>query len=140
MGQPLKRSILLGFLLLLSFDTFAQVGIKLAGERIGEAVLGDWLGRIAREPLIYLVLVCYGGAFATYVSLLKSAPVGPAYAAAHGHIVTVLIASMVIFGERLSLLQALGVVAIVGGIFVLALTESGEGPLPPGPEVAGPPT
>ena len=133
MGQSLKRSILLGFLLLLSFDTFAQVGIKLAGERIGEAVLSDWLRRILREPLIYLVLLCYGGAFTTYVSLLKSAPVGPAYAAAHGHIVTVLIASMAIFGERLSALQALGVAAIVGGVFVLALTESGEPPPQPGP-------
>jgi multidrug transporter EmrE-like cation transporter len=126
----LKRSILLGFLLLLSFDTFAQVGIKFAGERIGETALSEWLRRIPREPLIYFVLLSYGGAFATYVSLLKSAPVGPAYAAAHGHIVTVLIASMAIFGERLSALQVLGVAAILGGVFVLAWTESGE-PQPP---------
>ena len=124
----MKRSVLTGFLLLLVLDTAAQVGIKLAGERIGEAMLIDWLRRVAREPLIYLVLACYAGAFATYVSLLKLAPVGPAYAAAHGHIVTVLIVSMAVFGERLSVLQVIGAMAIVGGIAVLALTERRETP------------
>ena len=72
----MRRSILLGFLLLLTFDTAGQVGVKLAGERIGVGGDALWLLRVAREPLIYVVLACYGGALATYISLLKYAPVG----------------------------------------------------------------
>jgi len=89
----MRRAILLGFLLLLTFDTAAQVGMKLAGMRIDAASTGAWLERFAREPLIPAVLACYAGAFLTYIFLLKHAPVGPAYAAAHGHIVTTLVRS-----------------------------------------------
>jgi multidrug transporter EmrE-like cation transporter len=119
-----KRSLLLGFLLLLTFDTAAQVGVKLAGNRIGTGGDWAWLVRVAEEPLIYLVLACYGAAFATYIGLLKYAPVGPAYAAAHGHIVTVLIISILFLGERLTLLQSLGALAILAGVAILAVTES----------------
>jgi drug/metabolite transporter (DMT)-like permease len=121
-----RRAILLGFLLLLTFDTASQVAIKLAGERIGISGDAQWLVRVAREPLIWFVLACYAGAFATYVSLLKYAPVGPAYAAAHGHIVTVLIISMAFLGERLTLLQSLGALAILGGLVILAVTETAD--------------
>lgn len=119
----MKRSILLGFLLLLTFDTASQVGVKLAGERIGTGADAAWLLRVAQEPLIYLVLACYAGAFVTYIALLKYAPVGPAYAAAHGHIVTVLVISILFLGERLTLLQGLGGLAIFAGIMILAVTE-----------------
>jgi drug/metabolite transporter (DMT)-like permease len=121
-----KRSVIIGFLLLLAFDTAAQVGVKLAGERIGEATPGEWLARVVHEPLVLAVLGCYVGSFASYISLLKRAPVGPVYAAAHGHIVTVLIISIAVLGERLTLLQALGALAIAAGIAVLAVTERPE--------------
>jgi multidrug transporter EmrE-like cation transporter len=118
-----RRSILLGFLLLLTFDTASQIGVKLAGERIGTGSDLDWLVRVAKEPLIHIVLACYAGAFVTYIALLKYAPVGPAYAAAHGHIVTVLLISILFLGERLTLLQGLGGLAILSGILILAVTE-----------------
>lgn len=124
MGQDMRRSILLGFLLLLTFDTGGQVGMKLAADRIGEMDLGAWLARVVEEPLIHLVLLCYLGAFLTYVSLLKYAPVGPAYAAAHGHIVSVLAISMLFLGERLTLIQGAGVLAIIAGVAILAVTET----------------
>jgi multidrug transporter EmrE-like cation transporter len=119
-----RATILLGFALLLTFDTASQVAIKLAGSRIGIGDDLDWLLRVSREPLIYFVLLCYGGAFATYISLLQYAPVGPAYAAAHGHIVTVLLISMFFLGERLTLLQGLGGLAILAGLIVLGVTET----------------
>jgi multidrug transporter EmrE-like cation transporter len=119
-----RRTVLLGFLLLLTFDTASQVCIKFAGERIGVGQDPVWLLRMVQEPLIYVVLLCYAGAFATYISLLKYAAVGPAYAAAHGHIVTVLLISILFLGERLSLLQALGGVAILAGLVILAVTET----------------
>jgi multidrug transporter EmrE-like cation transporter len=123
-----RRSIVLGFLLLLAFDTASQVGVKLAGERIGTGADAAWLMRVAQEPLIYFVLVCYGGAFITYIALLRYAPVGPAYAAAHGHIVTVLIISILFLGERLTLLQCLGGLTILAGLTIFAVTETAATP------------
>ncbi|MGE5510935.1 MAG: EamA family transporter [Bacteroidota bacterium] len=120
----MRRAILLGFLLLLTFDTASQVFMKLAAEGITRMDDGAWLSKVAQEPLILLVLLCYLGAFLTYISLLRYAPVGPAYAAAHGHIVTVLLLSILFFGERLSLVQGVGVLAIVTGIAILAVTET----------------
>jgi multidrug transporter EmrE-like cation transporter len=135
-----RRAILLGFLLLLTFDTAGQVGIKFAGERIGAGQDAGWLVRMIDEPLIYAVLLCYTGAFATYISLLKYAPVGPAYAAAHGHIVTVSAISILFLGERLSLLQGLGALAILAGIAILAITETADmdRPEPAGESKKGP--
>jgi len=123
----MKRDILLGFTLLLAIDTASQVLVKVAGNRI-TAFEPDpaWLARAVSEPLIYLVVLLYGAAFAVYITLLKHAPVGPAYAAAHGHIVTVLVISILFFGERLTFLQVLGALAIVGGVLLLAATETKE--------------
>lgn len=121
----MNRPILLGFALLLGIDTISQVLVKIAGNRISafEPDAG-WLLRAIGEPLIYVIVLFYAAAFAVYITLLKRAPVGPAYAAAHGHIVTVLVISILFFGERLSVLQALGAVAILAGVAILAATET----------------
>jgi len=119
-----NRFILLGFLLLMSIDTASQVCIKLAGNRIGPFEFdAAWLARATAEPLIYLVLLSFGCSFVVYITLLKYAPVGPAYAAAHSHIVGVLIVSILVFGETLSLMQAFGATAIIAGVTILAATE-----------------
>jgi len=108
----------------MSIDTASQVCIKLAGNRIGPFEFdAAWLARTAAEPLIYLVLLSFGCSFVVYITLLKYAPVGPAYAAAHSHIVGVLLVSFLVFGERLSLMQALGATAIIAGVTILAATE-----------------
>jgi len=120
----MTRFLLLGFLLLMLIDTASQVCIKLAGNRIGPFEFdAGWLSGAATEPLIYLVLLFFACSFVVYMSLLKHAPVGPAYAAAHGHILGVLIVSIFVFEERLSLMQALGGTAILAGVIILAATE-----------------
>ena len=122
----MRKAILLGFLLLLAIDTIQQVVVKLVGNAVGSPDLNDiqpWLHKLLAEPLVLGVAGCYLAAFFTYTALLKHAPVGPAYAAVHGHVVTVLIISIIWFGEQLTLLQVAGCVAIVAGIVVLAATE-----------------
>lgn len=120
----MHRAIVIGFLLLLTLDTISNVLIKLAGDRIGAFTLDpDWLARVGREPFVLIIIGCYVAAFLTYTSILKHAAVGPAFAAVHGHVVTVLIVSMVWLGERLTWLQGVGSLLIVAGIVVLAVTE-----------------
>ena len=42
----MKRAVIIGFLLLLAIDTFQQVMVKLAGNRLGECCSHEWLQRV----------------------------------------------------------------------------------------------
>jgi drug/metabolite transporter (DMT)-like permease len=66
----------------------------------------------------------YLGSFVAWMTLLKHAPVGPAFAASHLEIVLVLIISALYFGDRLSEMQIVGALLIVLGIVCLSLSES----------------
>ena len=120
----MNKIILVGFPLLITIDTASQICIKIIGNRVSQFEFGTaWTERTLNEPLLYLVVLFFGAAFAVYLILLKNAPVGPVYAAAHLHLVTVLIISVLYFGEHLGWLQVLGAAMIVGGVTVLAATE-----------------
>ena len=121
----MKRSrIFIGFLLLVAIDTFVQVGFKLAGNNTLPVTLDlPWLQRIAHEPWAIGILAGYGAAFLLYMTLIKHAPIGPAFAASHMEIVTVTLFSVFVFGDTLTVWQAVGCCAIVTGVLVLAATE-----------------
>jgi len=85
-----------------------------------------WLGRIATERWIYLAVAGYLGAFVTWMTLLRYAPIGPAFAATHLDIVTVLVVSVMWLGETLSRPQIVGAALILTGITVLAVTKNEE--------------
>jgi drug/metabolite transporter (DMT)-like permease len=112
---------------LLAFDTLAQIGFKLAAVAAAPPQLEvAWLGRIATERWIYLAVVGYFGAFVTWMTLLRYAPIGPAFAATHLDIVTVLVVSVMWLGESLSPPQVAGAALILTGISVLAVTKGEE--------------
>ena len=119
-----RLMIAIGFLLLVSIDTFVQIGFKLAGERTQPVSLDlPWLDRVANEPWILAVIAGYCAAFVVYLTLLEHAPIGPAFAASHMEIVTVTLFSILVFGDVINWVQALGCGAIVAGVVVLATTE-----------------
>ena len=120
----MKRLVIAGFLVLLGIDTAQQILAKFAGDMIGpfDFSLG-WLRRLLHERLLYALLGLYVAAFLIYSWLLRHAPVGPSYAALHGHVVTTFLFSTLVLGERLTLLQLSGSALIVGGIVLLAATE-----------------
>jgi drug/metabolite transporter (DMT)-like permease len=120
----MRRFYLIGFLVLLALDTLAQIGFKLAAVAAAPPQFEvAWLGRIATERWIYLAVAGYLGAFVTWMTLLRYAPIGPAFAATHLDIVTVLIVSGMWLGETLSPSQAVGAILILTGVIVLALTN-----------------
>ena len=128
MGRGVKKSILLGFAALLALDTLAQIGFKLSAAHAGQAQISlAWVLATVTQPWAIAVLVGYLGAFGVYMTLIKSAPIGPAFAASHLEIVLVILVSILFLGESLTLVQALGCLAIIAGVVVLAVTETGEG-------------
>jgi drug/metabolite transporter (DMT)-like permease len=117
----------LGFIVLLGFDTFGQVGFKMVAERT-HPVLPElaFLVRLVQEPWVLAVALAYIGAFIVYMSLMKSAPIGPLFAASHLELVTVAIVGVVVFGESLGPIQIVGCLAILGGIVLLARDQTDE--------------
>jgi drug/metabolite transporter (DMT)-like permease len=126
----MKRFYLIGFGLLMAFDTLAQLSFKWAGLHAGTPTFdAAWLWGVFGQAYVYGAIVGYVGAFFTWMTLLTRAPVGPAFAASHLEVVSVLLLSAWLFDERLTLLQWCGSAAIVVGILCLARGE-GEAAAP----------
>lgn len=118
---------LFGFLLLMAFDTLSQISFKYAGDSAlpVEASIG-WLVRVFSQPWVYGAVVGYVGAFFTWMALLKHAPIGPAFAASHLEVISVMLLSIWLFGEHLTPARAAGAIAILAGIVCLGLAEGRE--------------
>ena len=119
------RFFVIGFGLLAICDTLTQVAFKFATQRTGEFALSvPWLRAAALTPWTYIAIAGYLGAFVMWMTVLEHAPVGPAFAASHIDIVTVLLVSVPLFGERLTVAQLAGAACIVAGILLLSRSES----------------
>jgi drug/metabolite transporter (DMT)-like permease len=116
---------LIGFLSLIVFDTFSQICFKMAALQ-GEPFQIDveWLMRIFHTPWVYGAIIGYLGAFMTWMTLLRHAPVGPAFAASHLEVVGVIIISVPLFGEVLNSFQIFGAMLVVAGVVCLAQSET----------------
>ncbi|MFG5778210.1 DMT family transporter [Comamonas sp. J-3] len=121
----MKRFYFIGFLVLMAFDTLAQLSFKQAGNAALPLEMSPaWLMRVFGEPWIYGAFVGYIGAFFTWMSLLKRAPIGPAFAASHLEIISVLALSHYLFNEEIGWSQIVGCLFIIAGIICLALSET----------------
>ena len=96
---------LIGFGALMLFDTLTQVSFKLASSHAGEFIPKiEWLLVVFHNPWIYVAATGYIGSFIAWMTLLKRAPVGPAFASSHLAIVFVLVISVTYFGEHLTVM------------------------------------
>lgn len=123
----MKRFYLVGFALLMALDTFNFICFKMAANnaRPLEASVA-WLLRLSAEPWVYGAVLGYLGAFFTWMTLLKHAPIGPAFAASHLEVVSVMLLSVWLFHEPLTATKLIGAAAIVAGIVCLALAVREE--------------
>jgi drug/metabolite transporter (DMT)-like permease len=122
-----KRFYLIGFTLLLAFDTLNLLCFKAAGMHALPLEMSmAWLLRVFSHPWVYGAIAGYIGAFVTWMSLLKHAPIGPAFAASHLEVATAMALSWWVFAEPVSITQIVGAGVIVAGIICLAFAEGGE--------------
>ncbi len=119
-----RTSIVIGFLALLVFDTFAQICFKLTALQAAPLTFDlPWFIRAFTTPWVYCTILGYLGAFVTWMALLRYIPIGPATAASHIEVIGVMVVSVPVFGEVLSWVQYLGAALIVGGVLCLAYGE-----------------
>ena len=120
----MKRFYIVGFLALMIFDTLAQISFKAAAIHAYPLTMDSaWLSRVFSHPWIYGAFVGYAGAFFTWMTLLKYAPIGPAFAASHLEIISVTLLSVWLFDDSLTLIKIVGGLLILAGILFLAKGE-----------------
>lgn len=125
----MKRFYIVGFLVLMAFDTLAQISFKQAGDSaLPLEFSGAWLLRVFGQPWIYGAFVGYIGAFFSWMTLLRRAPIGPAFAASHLELLSVMALSYWLFHEPIGWPQIVGSLFIVAGIACLAVSETREAP------------
>ncbi len=123
--MSLRHFYLIGFVALIAFDTLSQVSFKMAANHAAPfAVDTAWLWRVVTMPWVYGAIVGYLGAFFTWMTLLRHAPIGPAFAVSHLEVIGVMIISVPVFGEHLSAMQLVGAAFIVAGVVCLAFSET----------------
>lgn len=121
----MKLFYIIGFIILMSFDTLAQISFKFASIHAMPLTQDmAWLIRILSHYWIYGAIIGYIGAFFTWMTLLKHAPVGPAFAASHLELISVTLLSIWLFNEPLTFAKVLGATLILIGVLFLAKDES----------------
>lgn len=120
----MKKFYLIGFGILLLFDTLGQTSFKLAAIAAEPLEMGiEWIIRVFTNPWIYVAIIAYIATFFAWMTLLKHAPVGPAFAAAHMEVVTVMIVSVWVFNDSITWPRLIGAILIIIGIIFLAFAE-----------------
>lgn len=121
----MRSFYIIGFLVLICFDTLAQISFKYASIHALPVTFDiPWLIRVFSHPWIYGAFIGYIGAFFTWMTLLKHAPVGPSFAASHLEIISVILLSVWLFNEPLTLSKIIGAVLILIGVIFLAKANS----------------
>ena len=121
----MKLFYIISFIILMSFDTLAQISFKFASIHAMPLTYDmAWLIRILSHYWIYGAIIGYIGAFFTWMTLLKHAPVGPAFAASHLELISVTLLSIWLFNEPLTFAKVLGATLILIGVLFLAKDES----------------
>ncbi len=124
----MRRFYIIGFLCLMAFDTLAQISFKYAGMAAAPLEFSPaWMLRVVSSPWAYGAICGYFCSFVTWMTLLRYAPIGPAFAASHLELVSVAILSVWLFHEPLNAHKIAGGLLIVLGVLCLAKDESGEG-------------
>jgi hypothetical protein len=120
----MKRFFFVGFGILMAFDTLAQICFKFtAVNALPLEFSTGWLARVFLHPWIYGSLIGYIGTFFTWLTLLKRLSIGASFAASHVEVVSVMIISVWVFNEPMTLAKIAGATLILIGIVCLAIAE-----------------
>ena len=121
----MRRFYIIGFLCLMAFDTLAQISFKYAGMAAAPLEFSPaWMIRVMSSPWSYGAICGYFCSFVTWMTLLRYAPIGPAFAASHLELVSVTILSVWLFHEPLNAYKMAGGLLIVLGVLCLAKDEN----------------
>jgi undecaprenyl phosphate-alpha-L-ara4N flippase subunit ArnE len=98
--------------------SLGQVLFKLVGERMNAAPAASWFSAAA-DPYFAAAMAVYAGATLSWIYVLRTVPLGLAYTFTSLGFIIVPLLSALLFGEAITLRDALGVMMIVAGLSVI---------------------
>lgn len=111
----------------MAFDTLTQTSFKLVSIHADPLDFDlAWFLRVFSTPWLYVAMCGYLGAFISWMTLLKHAPIGPAFAASHLELVSVTLISVWLFHEPLNVYKIVGGILIILGVLCLAKNEGSD--------------
>jgi drug/metabolite transporter (DMT)-like permease len=101
--------------------TATQLAFKRAGSQLGDWDLGvDFLTEALTKPSVWVAIVGYVAMFALWIKILRRVPLSRAYLITAIVYVPVSIGAWLMFGEQVTLLRAIGIMAIMLGVSLIA--------------------
>lgn len=125
-GKPRDARLLGLFVMILIWDTGAQLLLKIGLSAHGELPVHAWrpalgyFSALALEPLIWLALLFLVLAFLTWLAIIARVDLSKAHPATSFSYVTVGIASAVFLHESINAMKLAGILLIVVGVFLVA--------------------
>ncbi|MBF0562421.1 MAG: EamA family transporter [Alphaproteobacteria bacterium] len=117
--------------MLLIADGATQVALKLGSGALGDMAFGwRWLETAVANPWTWVAAASYFTAFIAWMAILKSQPLSVAFPMSAVAYPMVVMASWLILGESVGFLRWVGILCIVGGVWLMAETSS-EQQVPP---------
>lgn len=108
---------LLPLLLFILLSVAAQLFLRIGGAYSIQAE--NFLAAWVLNPYWWIALACYGASFICWIRTLRLMPLSSAYPWTALIYVLTPLASMLVLQEKLSLTYLLGILCILGGIFMI---------------------
>jgi drug/metabolite transporter (DMT)-like permease len=130
--QKLSLSVILLIVLLLFFDTLAQIFFKIGVTNLGEFPLdslhaiGVYTLQLAMNPFVIGGVTALVFAFFTWITLISKVDLSFAHPMTSLVYVTIPLCSSWFLSEPIELKQLIGILLIVFGVFVISEDESSE--------------
>lgn len=122
------RGAWVAWLMLLGFETLCQISLKSAGlDNPDFNFTMTAFEHALATPWIWVAIGCYIGAFGVWMTILRKSTLSAAFTTSAIVFVAVMLASWLVFGERIGFWQMVGCAIIVAGILSLGPDDAGTG-------------
>ena len=128
-GSKASSLISMAFLMVsVGFAVAGQMILKAAMDRVGRigsaevAAFGEYVGRAAREPRLWLGMFLFGVSGMFWLVVLSRVPLSLAYPFVGLSYVAVVLLSRFILGEQVPALRWIGVLVVAAGLVIIGLS------------------
>jgi drug/metabolite transporter (DMT)-like permease len=131
-GKLAPTKVLVAWATLLGCETLSQISLKFAGRRTGafDFTLSAFQSALG-SGWLWMAITCYIGAFLAWMTILRKSRLSAAFANSAVIFILVMLASWLIFGERIGGIQLLGAGIIMAGILLIGSDDASAAISPP---------
>jgi drug/metabolite transporter (DMT)-like permease len=114
-----NRDAIIAWFGLLVFETLAQVALKAGGNALAQRPFGvTWLEAALINPWVLAGILGYLGSFAAWMVLLNRLPLSFGFPLTAVVMLSVVLASCLLFGETITLGRMIGIGLIIAGVML----------------------